>query len=181
MNSPVSGSGTFDPLAPPGSMLNTVSTTSATFSPGQFVIASMDNTAFFSRRPRGDAEADKLLRRNTQMKVISSDSSYLRVELDSGEVGFVPSVMVDDPSMAPPVTSDGMNPGEFQVYPPLPVVDDGLGTLPVFETPGATPDATISETLPVEPEEVMAPESVPLPPNHEDLEAEGLRNSESAD
>ena len=41
------------------------------FAAGQFVRAVMDNTAFFKERPKGDADADKLLARGTSMKVIS--------------------------------------------------------------------------------------------------------------
>ncbi len=159
----------------------------------------MDSTAFFTKRPRGDADADKLLARDTNMKVVSTDSSYVKVELDSGEVGFVPTVMVEDPSAAP-ATVDTVNPNEFQVYPPV-IPDDGLGTLPVFEPDGAppagafpavedpampesidaTPDSTDPEggaadsTLP--PEAPGTPESTPLPPTTPELEAEAEAGS----
>ena len=79
----------------------------------------MDNTAFFKNRPKGDADADKLLVRGTSMKVISTADSYVKVELDSGEVGFVPSVMLEDPNAAAHGTASRCNPDEFQVYPPV--------------------------------------------------------------
>lgn len=134
MNAPLTTSGSFDPLAPAGGGIRTTTTASTTFKPGQFVRASIDNTAFFSKRPKGDADADKLLARDTNMKVISSDSSYVKVELDSGEVGFVPAVMVNDPN-APLV---GPADGNSGIYPPI----DGTGAvepLPTFDTSGLPP------------------------------------------
>src|SRR6478735_5226715 len=117
MTGPIT-SGDFDPLRPPGGNIhNPGALASPTFKAGQFVRASMDNTAFFKVRPNGDADADKLLSRGTSMKVISASSSYMKVELDSGEVGFVPAIMLEDPNAVQPATT---NPGEYQVYPPLP-------------------------------------------------------------
>jgi len=58
-------SGDFDPLRPPGGNNGPRASTSAApaFAAGQFARASMDNTAFFKVRPKGDADADKLLKR----------------------------------------------------------------------------------------------------------------------
>lgn len=151
----------------------------------------MDNTAFFKTRPKGDADADKVLKRDTSMKVISVSGSYLKVELDSGEVGFVPSVMVEDPNAAPGVVTP--MPGEFQVYPPMP---SGLGEpLPIIDPAAMPPEGAIpavidpdapsvvapvpSTTTPAEPFRAPVPPVepkveavVPLPPNGEELEAE---------
>ena len=85
MNRPIS-SGDFDPLRPPGSDNYGSSQSAATFAAGSFVRAAMNNTAFFKNRPKGSADADKLLTRGTSMKVISHRDSYVKVELDSGEV-----------------------------------------------------------------------------------------------
>jgi hypothetical protein len=104
----------------------------------------MDNTAFFKTRPKGEADADKLLTRGTSMKVISTSDSYLKVELDSGEVGFVPSVMLEDPNVAAqvPITA----PGEYQVYPPLP--GSGIGQpLPVVDPAGMPPEGAIPTVI----------------------------------
>ena len=150
----------------------------------------MDNTAFFKNRPKGDAEADKLLPRSTSMKVITTSGSYVKVELDNGEIGFVPSVMVEDPSTVSqlPITP----PGEFQVYPPLP--QSGMGEpLPMLDPTGLPPDGSIptiidpdAPAVPVPPVtpttdtfaapvEAVPPvtESVPLPPNGENEAASG--------
>jgi hypothetical protein len=191
MTTPVS-SGGYDPLGPPGGKINTATSTGPSYKAGQFVRAAMDNTALFKVRPNGDADADKLLKRGTSMKVISISGSYVKVELDSGEIGFVPTVMVEDPNAVPttPVTS----PGEYQVYPPLPGVGNGTGEmLPPLDPAGLPPEGAIptvinpdapSTTAPVPPvtpgtgETFPAPttppvvepktESVPLPPNGEE-------------
>jgi len=198
MNQPIS-SGDFDPLRPPGSSVNKAVEGSAgsSYTAGQFVRATMANTAFYNKRPGGDGDADKLLKRWTSMKVISTSGSYLKVELDSGEIGFVPAVMVEDPNLAVAATS---LPGEFQVYPPL--TGDMGGPLPIIDPAGLPPDGAIPTVIDPEApsviEAVPAPtipapdsfatpvplvqpnienppatgESVPLPPNQDDLEAE---------
>lgn len=185
MNRPIS-SGDFDPLRPPGSGNVPTTTVSSGFKAGQFVRAMMDNTAFFKNRPKGDTEADKLLPRGTSMKVISNVDSFVKVELDSGEVGFVPAVLVEDPNAA----AAGMapvNPGEYQVYPPVGGFGQPLPATPAGELPpdGAIPTVIDPEApagnapvppvtpstdtfpAPVEPKT----EPAPLPPNDEDLKA----------
>ncbi len=155
MTQPIS-SGDFDPLRPPGSGNSNVSA-GPSFRAGQFVRAAMDNTAFFKNRPKGDMDADKLLARGTSMKVISNSASYVKVELDSGEVGFVPTVMVEDPSAAASANGAPVNPGEFQVYPPL----GGYGEpLPPVDPAGLPPEGAIPTVI--DPEAPVNP--VPVPP-----------------
>jgi hypothetical protein len=135
MNRPLSGDGSFDPLRIPGSGIKSEPTdTGSEFSPGQFVAASIPNTAFFNKRPKGSEDADKLLAVGTNMKIISSDASYVKIELDSGEVGWVPSVMVSIASA--PID------GAYQVYPPMPTGSES--TLPLLDPNGAPP----SDALP---------------------------------
>jgi hypothetical protein len=186
MNRPLNSSGDFDPLRPPGSGSNLAAASAVAFSAGQFVHASMDKTAFFKNKPNGDADADKLLSRGTSMKVISTSGSFLKVELDSGEVGFVPTVMVEDPKALP--GSSTTNPGEFQVYPPLgPGVAPLPQVTPAEQPPGEAiptiidPEAPAS-TAPIAPVKPM-PEtfpateepkpSAPLPPNEDDIKKGG--------
>ncbi len=181
---PLSSSGDFDPLRQPGSTTKLVSQ-GPTFSAGQFVRASMDNAAFFKNKPNGNSDADKLLKRNTSMKVISASGTYVKVELDSGEIGFVPALMVEDPSAVPQMAVTG--PGQYQVYPPLPMT--GVGEpLPIIDPTGLPPEGAIptiidpdapavvepvpavtpsNETFPTPPVEPKV-ESVPLPPNGEE-------------
>lgn len=175
-------------------MTKLVSTQSGpTFSAGQFVRATMDNTAFFKNKPNGNSDADKVLKHGTSMKVISASGSYVKVELDNGEIGFVPAVMVEDPNAVPQTPMVGA--GVYQVYPPLP--QTGVGEpLPIIDPTGLPPEGAIptmidpdapavvepvpsvtptTETFPTpppQPAEPKAPvepkvESAPLPPNGE--------------
>jgi len=150
MNSPLTSSGSFDPLSPAGGSVRAGTSSGTSFKAGQFVQSTIDNTAFFSKRPKGDADADKLLPRNTEMKVISADSSYVKVELDSGEVGFVPAVMVQDPSVAVVDPNGGI------VYPPLPPGDGIVEPLPNM-TPTDVPPGGVPPVISVDP-------SAPVPP-----------------
>lgn len=166
MNGPLSG-GDFDPLTPPGSNRSVPVSSNSGFSPGQFVKAAMNDTAFFLKRPTGDADANKLLKLNTPVKIVSSDGTYAKVELDSGEVGYIPAVMLSDPN-APAAGLPGA-PGEFQVYPPLtPIqpINDVLPVIPPSEVPpgGAIP-AVIDPVAPA-PAAVTPPviETAPVPP-----------------
>ena len=163
--------GEFDPLRPPGSGRSNTNP-GVTFSAGQFVRASMDNTAFFKSRPKGDMDADKLITRGSSMKVISQNDSYVKVELDSGEVGFVPSVMLENPNATPAPSLT--HTGEFQVYPPL----DGSGQPLPLVTPAEQPPegaipTVIDPDAPAVTEPFLAPDEpktgrAPLPPNGEE-------------
>lgn len=176
MSSPIT-SGDFDPLRTPGGQASPVVNAPA-FKAGQFVRAIMDNTAFFKALPKGDADADKLLTRGTSMKVVSSSNTYLKVELDSGEIGWVPMVMVEDPNaLAAQDESFGApNPGEFQVYPPLGGYGGMLPSTPPAELPpeGAIPTVIDPEAPaspdPIPPVTVPGDEFQAVPPNGESQE-----------
>lgn len=167
MNGPIS-SGDFNPLGAPGSQRqpDAEATAHSGIQPGQFVQTAMNNTAFFRKRPEGNVSADKMLPGRTPMKVISVDGMYVKVELDSGEVGYVSQIAVADPGAgAAPMTgaAPGVNPSEYQVYPPLPGGAGGpAGT-------GALPNAgdvtPLPEPLPpsIDPEAPASPEIPPTP------------------
>lgn len=176
MNQPMT-TGSFDPLRPPGSGDSQLAVAGPGFTAGQFVSAVMNNTAFFNKRPKGDADADKLLARGTSMKVISSDDSYARVELDSGEIGWVPVVMVEDPKAAAGAAGapdaagafDAGSPNEIQVYPPLdgiPPTDPSAlppgGAIPTVIDPEAAAPAPLPDIAPPPPVPEST-ESAPLP------------------
>lgn len=149
MNAPLTTSGSFDPLAPAGGVVKSgTTTTGSSFRAGQFVHATVDNTAFFVKRPKGDADADKLLPRETRMKVISSDSSYVKAELDSGEVGFVPSVMVHDPNAS--IAGVAGDPSNGIIYAPLPPGDGTIEPLPNM-VPSDVPPGGIPPIISVDP------------------------------
>lgn len=168
--------GDFDPLVAPGSGRKSVNVVDHGYKAGSFVKTTMDNTAFFNKRPRGNADADKMLKGNTDMKVISDDGSYVKVELNSGEVGYVPSVMVTDPNaIAAPAAGPGSmipvgSPGEYQVYPPLPgggaalpPVDTSVPTIPSQIDPEAP--APAPESIPPLPGDGVTPAPPELPPS----------------
>ncbi len=179
MNTPIT-SGNFDPLGTPGGTMGGAAVVAGpAFKAGQFVRASLDNTGFYRVRPKGDANADKLLPRGTSMKVIAAAGSYVKVELDSGDVGFVPSVMLEDPSTAPQVPTS--RPGEYQVYPPLPGTGVGeplpgldptgqppAGSIPTVIDPEApshnTPVPPVTPSTGTFPTPPVEGEKVPLPP-----------------
>jgi len=175
LNQPIT-SDDFDPLRPPGSAMSTTTRSGDTgaFKAGQFVQTLMDNTAFYLKKPKGDAEADKLLKRATSVKVVSNTDSYTKVELDSGEVGFIPSIMLTDPA-ATPTAASTPNPGEYQVYPPLPG-GGPVEPLPVIDPAGMPPADAIPTVIdpdapaagavpdPVTPPTEMFPAPVPTQP-----------------
>jgi len=158
----VISSGNFDPLTPPGST-RTPTAAARGLKPGSWVRSSME-AAFFKGRPSGSSTAEKMLPANTEMKVITDDGSYAKVELASGEVGFVPSVLISDQSAQPSIS-----PNAIQVYPPAPgsvppVIDPDTPTI----SPVIDPDApmVVPEVVPdVAP--VPDAEPTPLPPGNE--------------
>lgn len=160
MNEPLSGSG-FDPLQTPGAQLADQGTGGQrAIRPGQFVVAGMNNTAFYNQRPGAEAEADQLLSRGTSMRVISTSGSFFRVELDSGEVGFVPRVMVEDPSAMADDSDEN-----FELY-PAGFDEEPLAPLPEEPSDGSIPDVIEPVPEPLlepSPEPAPEPEHVPLP------------------
>lgn len=171
LNRPLASGSDFDPLTAPGSIKKSDPGMAGggSFSPGQFVTAVTDNTAFFKQRPRGEGDADKLLKLGTRMKVVASDGAYLKVELDSGEVGYVASVLVNDP--AAPVAGLPGAPGEIQVYPPLPggairPVDQSLPVIPPGEAPPGTAVPTVIDPA-ATPNEVPTPAPTDVKPPSE--------------
>ncbi len=129
-----------DPLRPPAGNVDTTDYGNA-LRPGEFVSAAIDNTAFYKVKPKEDQAADKLLAQGTPMKIVDLSGSYTKVELDSGEVGFVPTVMISTgPSDVPPL--DGIIDGQVPVINldsdvPLPVLDPS--TAPPVEPSGLPP------------------------------------------
>ncbi len=129
-----------DPLRPPAGNVDKTDYGNE-LRPGEFVTAAINNTAFYKAKPKEDQAADKLLTQGTPMKIVSLSGSYTKVELDSGEVGFVPTVMistgVDDLS---PLYGDGGVPVpiiNLDSDVPLPVLDPS--TAPPVEPSGLPP------------------------------------------
>lgn len=154
----VGSSGGFDPLQAPGAQLAGENTGGLQrIRPGEFVVAAIDNTAFYNERPGLEAEADKLLKRGTSMKVISTSGSFLRVELDSGEVGFVPGVMAESANAMPDDPADAFNPME---------VDPVGQPEPYVPLPGGLPNETLPDVIEPElPTPAPAPAPAPASPD----------------
>ena len=189
---PISSTGSgLDPLSAPGSGSAAMAKPRG-YTAGTFVTASMD-AAFFKDRPRGSGEADKQLPADTSMKVIADDGTYVKVELDSGEVGYVPSVLVSDSSASAAVAP--LSGDAYQVYPPLPgasdgpQIDDSIPLIPPVIDPEASvdpsavadpygetselpttpaiPDAPPIPEMPEVEQEIPPSEPAPLPPGNE--------------
>lgn len=146
----------FDPLSAPGGAAAAPQGTAVvapTYKSGQWVETAMANAAFFRSIPQGNARADKVLPAATPMKVVSTKDTYVKVELESGEVGYVPEIMVVSGGSATPT------PG-IPDYSPIPApVDPALAT----PTPAAppVPPAPAPGTSPSAPDVPPVPPTVP--------------------
>lgn len=163
-SSPMTSGGDFNPLKPPGSGMAKVEQKSG-FTAGQITKASMNNTAFYIKRPSGAADADKLLSKGTSMKIISEADGYVKVELDqTGEVGWVLAVQLENPNAAAFGADAGVVPAG--ITEPLPLPDpSGMppgGAIPAVLDPNApaTPGAPDLKVDPVK-ENFDAPKEAP--------------------
>ncbi|BDS07725.1 hypothetical protein NT6N_27650 [Oceaniferula spumae] len=125
LNKPLDGGDASNPLDPPGRG-DAIATTSdpygPLFTPGTFLQTVSPQTAFFANFPKAEDQPSKTLADFTDVKVISTKGSYVKVEVvDTGDVGYVPSVML----------GEKRSPNEVPVTP-------GAGEVPV--TPGIAPD-----------------------------------------
>ena len=126
---------------------------------------SIPNATFFKAFPKGVAVADKVLPVAIPMKVVSSRGTYLKVELDSGDVGYVPEIMVAGRSSA-----EGGQPGSgVPNYGPVPSpVEPGIapfGVAPPPEVPGlGAEDAPASPAPPPSPPHSRPKEMRPQTP-----------------
>ena len=153
-----------DPLRPPAGNVER-SDFGTAIRPGAFVSAAIDNTAFYMAKPKEDQAADKLLSRGTPMKVVALSGSFTKVELDSGEVGFVPTVMIStgDDALAP---LDGLDNA------PVPVINlDSEVPLPVLD-PSTAPPVAPSGLPPADPGTTPPADTVPPSPAPEKPAAE---------
>ena len=64
------------------------------FSPGDWVETSSPNAALYSRFPGLTDQPVRTLNLGTPLKVVSTQGTYAKVELESGAIGFVPEVML---------------------------------------------------------------------------------------
>lgn len=166
-NGPLSSSD-FDPLVAPGSQQRDAGTTAGNyhFKAGQYVTAASNSTAFFNTKPTGNADADELLAAGTSMRVIKSEGSFVKVELDNGKVGYVAAALLleSQPGATgaqqsyPPVNTEAAMPLPAGLQTDVPPTDLGTGApLPPIAPP------TVNE-LPPSSLDTKKPETAPLPP-----------------
>lgn len=136
MNEPLTSG--YNPLDPPGGASTRLQDPyGPAFVPGSFLQTVSPSTAFFAKFPGMEDQPSKILPDYTDVKVISTRDVYVKVEVvDTGEVGYVPSVML----------GEKRSPDEVPVTP-------GLGE--VLVTPGI---GNGDEVPPVLPEEAPEPE-----------------------
>ena len=127
-NQPLDGS--YDPLSSPGSQRPgaTMDVTGPQYRAGQWLETSTPNTAFFPRSPRGNDQPNKVLPASTPLKVITTEGTYVKVELEDGAIGYVPTIMVAEKPLGtqvpivPEAPGNMVNPGAYSGRAPEPEV-----------------------------------------------------------
>lgn len=146
LNKPLAGGG--NALDPPGYQdrqdpIELVEATGPTYQPGQWVETSVASAAFYNKLPKSGDQPVRNLPIGTPLKVVSTQGTYAKVELESGAIGYVPSIMVSQKAspnevpivptgptdVLPPGYSGGLAP-EPEVA-PLSVQDAGGVSVPV--------------------------------------------------
>ncbi|MFP6867215.1 MAG: SH3 domain-containing protein, partial [Roseibacillus sp.] len=136
----------------------TTKDTEPKYTPGSYLEVTDTNAVLYRRYPRGNAQPDQNLAMGTQLKVLGEQGSYVKVETEGGQIGFVPDIMVGtrltgnelplipiDPSGQGPIDPSGLTP-----LPPL-------GGDPGFVAPDP-------EVPPISVEEAPTPDSPPIVP-----------------
>lgn len=97
-----------NPLDAPGASLpSTPDPYEQGFAPGTFALTNSPSTPFFNHSPRGNDQPSKIFGKNHEVKIIASKSSYSKVEvIKTGEVGFIPSIMLIEKSEITPLQPD---------------------------------------------------------------------------
>lgn len=194
---------TTNPLDSPGSDTTSPSTVEVgpKYEPGSFVVVTDGNAGLYRRTPRGAEQPDQRLMLGTPLKVVGSSGSYLKVETEGGDIGFVPAIMVGDRAPTPAARSTGspsmgsapesiepiesINPNDLTPLPPAPG-PDFLAPAPEPEVPPisveeALPPRVAPGTAPPDPLPAPTPAPTPIvPPDpvEEDEEPDELNGGE---
>lgn len=168
----------------PSSRNRSFQPTGPSFKPGEWVETAMPNSTFFNKIPRGNATADQVLSKGSPLKVISTKGSYVKVELEGGSVGYVPAIMVAEPSTAsdsspflPPPPNSPLQRSTSDFAPPsipdaspAPLNTSGPSLIP---PPSDVSSSALSPVAPPaldrKPTEVIIPTSPPATPAIESL------------
>ncbi|NIP97123.1 MAG: hypothetical protein GWO24_28300, partial [Akkermansiaceae bacterium] len=112
-----------DPLDSPGRRKDTGPIDTGPYhTPGSYVQVTDQNAAFYEQYPRGSEQPDRRLVVGTSLKVVGSQGSYVKVETEAGQIGFVPAIMLSE-------RSEGTN------LPIVPAVPGGSGETPAAIDP----------------------------------------------
>ncbi|MGE9268062.1 MAG: hypothetical protein ACQKBY_08190 [Verrucomicrobiales bacterium] len=186
LNRPLDAGGDYDPLNLAGSATSSaaddamVDASAARYTPGQWVESSMANTQFFKAIPKGNASADKALPAGTPLKVVATQGSYVKVQLESGEIGFVPEIMVveqsapaDVPLVPVPDPSVMGDESGLAPEPEIPGLEgDGASGAPSFSVPepemNETPAAPAGDSAPAPVPDATTPAPEPEIPSLEE-------------
>lgn len=128
-NQPLPGNNVYNPLNMPGGggQLGVIDSQGPSISPGSFLQTNSSMTAFFSRFPTAQDQPSKTLPNYTDVKVISTKGSYVKVEvINSGDVGFVPAVMLGakrSPNEVPVTAGGGQIPVTSGIAPEPKILD----------------------------------------------------------
>ncbi|MFK7909139.1 MAG: hypothetical protein AB8F34_00910 [Akkermansiaceae bacterium] len=172
LNKPLSGSDSFNPLDGPGTAVAAENSDpyGPAFTPGTFLQTVSPSTSFFKAYPKDNDQPTKILADYTDVKVVSSKGSYVKVEVvDTGDVGYVPSVMLGEkraPEDIPDSGSPTDVPGEVAPDPVAPSIEpptaSGVApaapaTDPAADTPSAPATAPEPKSKGIEPPKVVEP------------------------
>jgi len=153
INQPLDGDSELDPL---DLISNTSSrrkvkkiaadATGEAFNAGDYVETAVPNTPFFKRYPTTGATHSKVLAQGLVLRVIAAEGSYLKVQNEEGEEGYVANVMVVPQGLltggAPLPDLPPVRPGE------VPTVE---GLAPEPEIPSIEAPIPVDPTVPVAP------------------------------
>ena len=180
LKQPLTGETGFDPLGSPtsNSASRSASGSSGTVSlapnapsykSGQWVETSLPGASFFRKIPTGSgtARADRVLDAGTPLKVIANKGAHVKVQLDSGDVGYVPHIMVIERAAGSSLPSSnpiGPVPEYGSVPPPIeptgvPALPDALPSLPSLPS---LPEAPPVPDVAVPPVPDVVPSSAPF-------------------
>ncbi|MCP4730348.1 MAG: SH3 domain-containing protein [Roseibacillus sp.] len=149
-----------DPLDSPGSQRRAEAVNGGPrYAPGSYVEVTDANAGLYRRFPKGDMQPSTKLVPGTQLKVLSEKGSYVRVETESGQIGYVPAIMVRDR-----MADSTLVPLEGTALPLAPVDSTDLENLPPL--PPADPSSFVApepEVPPISVERSGTPAPAPAP------------------
>ncbi len=157
--------GNYDPLDSPGARMDGEGTSGSRFTPGTWVEVTDYTAAFYRELPAGNRQPARSLPQGTSLKVVGSRGTYVKVETESGAIGYVPSVMVgsrNSPDGLPSLPDASMG--------SAPQIEPVDGSLPAMGNEGFV--APEPEVPPIEVERVGEPAGSPVEPAGETPPAE---------